>query len=471
MKKSEYLKKIVNRTEDLLVSEGLSDEYTIYWDVEKIDGVKHPIMTLESPESIEHRYDLLEQYNRHEEEDISMSESFRSFKNEVIEFIRGREDEMIYGEEDFDEEEIEYEDIDTERIGRQFLGDHLKMSLCNADIFAEMVGNPDLYFHKNIQDMVVYFVLDWQDRPLTLETKYSVLSDYSNADIDQYIDICLSKLERNHNPYQMEMIDPKTVSLDPCSILSEHAMESIKNMLESDSFYIIPVCDTEILAVKDDDQISDSLVQNTLTRSNGLLYDSQKLSDFAFRYDTNTKELVPLEEEVRVVLAPSAQAPTESHENHESHEEEPEHEEEQEDQEEYEDEDYGDDEYDDYDYDDDDYDEDEEGCHDSDYFANYDTNSPDEFANTMVELFNYRLGNNFHLSGSDLVDSEDLVHINMEEANNDYQTNSLDFLEYGDTLVSKYQEQRDSLFSSEMEEPEKEDHGEEESYPDDYLPF
>lgn len=213
MKKSEYLKKIVDRTEDVLEERGLSDEFTIYWDVDKIDGVKHPIMTIENPYGSETEFDLLSDYNRHEEEDISMSESFRRIKEAIIEYVS------------------EYED---------------------------------------------------------------------------------------------------------------------------------------------------------------------------------------------------------------------------------------------------DLDEDEE-IHDTNYFAEYDTYSPLEFANTMVELFNYRLGNNFHLSGMDLVDNDNLVRMDMNNANNEYQNNSMDFLEFGDQLTSQYQELKaDALASEENrsgEENLSEEDEEQDSYPDEYLPF
>ena len=93
----------------------------------------------------------------------------------------------------------------------------------------------------------------------------------------------------------------------------------------------------------------------------------------------------------------------------------------------------------------------------------------------MVELFNYRLGNNFHLSGMDLVDNDNLVRMDMNNANNEYQNNSMDFLEFGDQLTSQYQELKAEALSSEEnrsgEENLSEEDEEQDSYPDEYLPF
>ena len=303
---------------------------------------------------------------------------------------------------------------------------------------------------------------------------------FSDKSVDQLIEACVPKINRstqiNTVVSNMDIVSSGTVSINnPSGMFSNEVMEDVKNRLGTKDFYIIPSSADELLAVKKNDFISLDRLKNLLNSANELNNDTdgKKLSNNIFEYDFDLKEPIIVGEPVRESTNEQSQGYTDQLvTNAESHtvsepspvphtffhpsleqlsqqyllaEEDPE----------------------------EDLDEDEE-IHDTNYFAEYDTYSPVDFANTMVELFNYRLGNNFHLSGMDLVDNDNLVRLNMNDANNEYQNNSMDFLEYGDFLTDRYQELKDEVLSSDeinSEETTSEDEEEQESYPDDYLPF
>lgn len=503
MKKSEYLKKIVDRTEDVLEERGLSDEYTIYWDVDKIDGVKHPIMTIEDPYGNETEFDLLSDYNRHEEEDISMSESFRNIKNAVLEYVSEYEEELEndepYDEEDeeeYDEDEYELEDEESyddyddqpeESSATILTTDNLVMKLYNLDYFkrtycsypASQSGYNCIF--EQFGDIAVAFEIKDMGVYLNQAMKSVYFSDKS---IDQLIEACIPEINRSTQINAVGSATDIFTINNSSGMLSNEIMENVRSTLGTKDFYIVPSSVDELLVIKKNNLVDLNRLKELLTLANNNYgTDERKLSSNIFEYDFVSRKPIIAGEPVRETTIEQNQGHTnQTVMNSESRtvqeplpvppaflrpsleqlnqlyfpvevEEYPEEDLNNEDLE---------------------ADMDEE-IHDTNYFAEYDTYSPVDFANTMVELFNYRLGNNFHLSGMDLVDSDDLVRLNMNEANDEYQNNSMDFLEYGDFLTDRYQELKDEALSSEENRSEEEnlseDDEEQDSYPDEYLPF
>ena len=508
MKKSEYLKKVVDRTEDVLEERGLSDEFTIYWDVDKIDGVKHPIMTIENPYGSETEFDLLSDYNRHEEEDISMSESFRRIKEAIIEYVSEYEDELEndepYDEEEEEEDEYDLEDeesyddlADASEESSIFTTDNLILKLYNLDYYKRtFCFHPDSLadlncIYKPFGDIAIAFEI----KDMGLQLKQSMKSFYfSDKSIDELIEACIPEINRATQISAVGSATDIFTINNSSGMLSNEVMENVRSALGTEDFYIIPSSIDELLVIKKNNLVDLNRLKELLTLANNNYgTDGRKLSSNIFEYDFDSRKPIIAGEPVRettneqdhghtdqsvtqeqspvppAFLRPSLEQFSQQYLLAEDEfnniaaseeilaEEDPE-----------EDEEDLDDEY------EDDLDEDEE-IHDTNYFAEYDTYSPLEFANTMVELFNYRLGNNFHLSGMDLVDNDNLVRMDMNNANNEYQNNSMDFLEFGDQLTNQYQELKAEALSSEEnrsgEESLSEEDEEQDSYPDEYLPF
>lgn len=522
MKKSEYLKKIVDRTEDVLEERGLSDEFTIYWDVDKIDGVKHPIMTIENPYGSETEFDLLSDYNRHEEEDISMSESFRRIKEAIIEYVREYEEELEndepYDEEEEDEYDLEdeesYDDLaDASEESLLFIltTDNLILKLYDLDYYKRtFCSHPDPEvglncIYKPFGDIAITFEI----KDTGLQLNQSVKSIYfSDKSIDELIEACIPEINRTTQISAVGSATDIFTINNSSGMLSNEVMENVRSTLGTEDFYIIPSSIDELLVIKKNNLVDLNRLKELLTLANNNYgTDGRKLSSNIFEYDFDSRKLIIAGEPVRettneqdhghtdqsvtqeqspvppAFLRPSLEQFSQQYllaedefNNIAASEERLAEEGPEEDL----DDEYEDDYEDDYEYEDDldvlcdDLDEDEE-IHDTNYFAEYDTYSPLEFANTMVELFNYRLGNNFHLSGMDLVDNDNLVRMDMNNANNEYQNNSMDFLEFGDQLTNQYQELKAEALSSEEnrsgEESLSEEDEEQDSYPDEYLPF
>lgn len=505
MKKSEYLKKIVDRTEDVLEERGLSDEFTIYWDVDKIDGVKHPIMTIENPYGSETEFDLLSDYNRHEEEDISMSESFRRIKEAIIEYVSEYEDELEndepYDEEEEEEDEYDLEDEESyddlaDASEESFLSilttDNLILKLYDLDYYKRtFCSHPDSEaglngIYKPFGDIAITFEI----KDTGLQLNQSVKSIYfSDKSIDELIEACIPEINRTTQISAVGSATDIFTINNSSGMLSNEVMENVRSALGTKDFYIVPSSIDELLVIKKNNLVDLNRLKELLTLANNNYgTDGRKLSSNIFEYDFDSRKPIIAGESVRET----------TNEQNQEHTDQPVTQEQspvppaflrpsleqfshqyllaEEDSEEDLDDEYEDD----YEYEDDldvlcdDLDEDEE-IHDTNYFAEYDTYSPLEFANTMVELFNYRLGNNFHLSGMDLVDNDNLVRMDMNNANNEYQNNSMDFLEFGDQLTNQYQELKAEVLSSEenrsSEESLSEEDEEQDSYPDEYLPF
>lgn len=101
-------------------------------------------------------------------------------------------------------------------------------------------------------------------------------------------------------------------------------------------------------------------------------------------------------------------------------------------------------------------------------FAEYDTDYADEFAEKMKELFCWRMGPNFTLQGTELVSGS--IRMDMLEANNEYQTNNKDFLEFGDELVERFQIlEAEAQAQGETEELDNDSQDNEDL--DSYLPY
>lgn len=79
MKPKKFLKKTVDALEDELQKRGISDDYTIYWNLD--DDTEHPIMKVLFPNEIAHYYDLESFRQQHKASDIS----FGDFVDGVLE--------------------------------------------------------------------------------------------------------------------------------------------------------------------------------------------------------------------------------------------------------------------------------------------------------------------------------------------------------------------------------------------------
>lgn len=113
------------------------------------------------------------------------------------------------------------------------------------------------------------------------------------------------------------------------------------------------------------------------------------------------------------------------------------------------------------------------------YFADYDTDYASQFGYTMVNFLKWKLPtDSVSISNGDIVigNESNNVSFNINDANREYQTNSMDFNEYGIELINRYRDilqerltmHSESVDSSNEQADSVEDT---EEYDDDYLPF
>lgn len=444
MKKSEYLKKIVNRMENALQEAGKDDDYTIYWDVEKVNGVKSPIMTIEFPNGDEKEFNILSDYNRHEEEDISMSESFQSIKNAVFEKINEHETQYgindNYDSEIEDEEEYNREEFNSENNGLQDV---------SGDIFRDfelkIVNGQSPYgcYSSLLGCSLVLYRVDDPNKE-TLATHSAIEMVMQAIEI---MSLTCSSAEI------IKATGQNRFSADAKYLFCNNFLNKFSEIAGGRNFYFVPTEDTVIILPEEYDlnSIAD-FCRISAEQTNATLF-----TNYIFEYSGLRNELLcrteifPSYEQTQMLDSSVQDLIEEDYE----HEEDPVPE--------------------------------EQDCPvplnsdmatanfispSAQYFADYDTDSPIEFARTMMNLFNWRLGNSFRLFQQGdtifLENSENDIQLNLSEENRNYQSNDKDFLEFGDSLIESYKE-KEKLFYERNKENDS--YSENEEYPDDFLPF
>lgn len=444
MKKSEYLKKIVNRMENALQEAGKDDDYTIYWDVEKVNGVKSPIMTIEFPNGDEKEFNILSDYNRHEEEDISMSESFQSIRNAIFEKIN--EYEIQYGINDNYDSEIE----DEEEYNREeFNSENNGLQDVSGDIFRDFElkivnGQSPYGCYSSLLgcSLVLYRVDDPNKETLTTHSAIEMVM--------QAIEVMTLTCSSTEI---IKAAGQNRFSADAKYLFCNNFLNKFSEIARGRNFYFVPTEDTVIILPEEYDlnSIAD-FCRISAEQTNATLF-----TNYIFEYSGLRNELLcrteifPSYEQTQMLDSSVQDLIEEDYE----HEEDPVPE--------------------------------EQDCPvplnsdmatanfispSAQYFADYDTDSPIEFARTMMNLFNWRLGNSFRLfqQGDTLFleNSENDIQLDLFEENRNYQSNDKDFLEFGDSLIESYKE-KEKLFYERNKENDS--YSENEEYPDDFLPF
>lgn len=451
MKKSEYLKKIVNRMENALREAGKDDDYTIYWDVEKINGVKSPIMTIEFPNGDEKEFNILSDYNRHEEEDISMSESFQSIRNAIFEKIN--EYEIQYGiNGNYDSEIEDEEEYDRE----EFNSENDSLQEASGDIFRDyelkiVKGQSPYGCYSSLLgcSLVLYRVDDPNKETLTTHSAIEMVM--------QAIEVMTLTCSSTEI---IKAAGQNRFSADAKYLFCNNFLNKFSEIAGGRNFYFVPTEDTVIILPEEYDlnSIAD-FCRISAEQTNATLF-----TNYIFEYSSLRNELLcrteifPSHEQTQMLDASVQDLIEEDYEYEEEYEEDPVPE--------------------------------EQDCSvpfdshmanadfsspNAQYFADYDTDSPAEFARTMMNLFNWRLGNSFRLfqQGDTLFleNSENDIQLNLSEENRNYQSNDEDFLEFGDSLIESYKEKEKLFYERNKENNSNTDTAENEEYPDDFLPF
>lgn len=123
MKPQKFIEKVVNKATKFLNEENLSFlGYSVTGEVLVESGIKNPYLNLRFPNHEVVRYNLREDYDIHEEEDVSVSQSFAYIKRNILHDIREydalRETESYNLEVESDEETgyDESEELDTDAM-------------------------------------------------------------------------------------------------------------------------------------------------------------------------------------------------------------------------------------------------------------------------------------------------------------------------------------------------------------------
>lgn len=132
MKPQKFIEKVVNKATKFLNEENLNLlGYSVTGEVLVESGIKNPYLSLRFPNHEVVRYNLREDYDIHEEEDVSISQSFAYIKRNILHDIREydtlRETESYNLEVESDEEasydESEELDSDAMENNQQVYGD------------------------------------------------------------------------------------------------------------------------------------------------------------------------------------------------------------------------------------------------------------------------------------------------------------------------------------------------------------
>ena len=489
MKKFKFAEKVASKIEKELKNRGISDDYIIDSYVKEVSSVKHPFFKIEYPNGEEFSYDIYEEYVKHEEQDISIIESISGFITKVFDDIENHMHLPTFDEEEFENEEEEEEDEDIDDLDEYedneedvnedaipFLS-HLSIEFINPEKVS--------YFRSELSRAVVpvYMSVKRDNTEETTPTLFFIIKDeltktFISSDspmVSNYTESLINNIKQKD--FEITRVD-NFLSMSSEALFSRNALEKIKNELGTSKFYIVPSSVNTLLFVPMD-RMSLEAITDCLHTINSTLGD-KKLSDSIYVYDFGKHEFFVANDEiveemnrnpenqteheessfVRPSLSPEHQHPENASNNNDERAE--------------------------------DligsleelrqiFDEefsnvmnenltnsDEELCTvDANYFANYDTDYESEFAEKMAELFDWRLGTNFNVQNMMLCNSENSVQIDLCAANNEYQNNSLDFLEFGDKLIDRYL----ALEKEAIKEAESNKSSEEDMDYDDPLPF
>lgn len=493
MKKSKFAEKVVSKIEKELKNRGISDDYIIDSDVKEVSSVKHPFFLIEYPNGEEFSYDIYEEYVKHEEQDISITESISGFITKVFDDIENHMHLSTFDEEEFEneeeEEEEEDEDIDDldeydddeEDVNEDaipFLS-HLSIEFINPEKVS--------YFRSELSRAVIPVYMsvkrdntDESTPTLFFTIKNELTKAFISSDspmVPNYTESLINNIKQKD--FEITRVD-NFLSMSSEALFSRNALEKIKDELGTSKFYIVPSSVNTLLFVPMD-RMSLEAITDCLHTINSTLGD-KKLSDSIYVYDFGEHEFFVANDEiveemnrnpenqieheespfVRPSLSPEHQHQENASNNNGERAE---------------------DSTDSFSMEelrqifDEAFSEvmnehltnsDEELCAvDANYFANYDTDYESEFAEKMAELFDWRLGTNFNVQNMMLCNSENSVQIDLRVANNEYQNNSLDFLEFGDKLIDRYL----ALEKEAIKEAESNKSSEEDMDYDDPLPF
>lgn len=514
MKKSKFAEKVVDKIEDMLLERNWSNDYTLDNEIRTINGVKHPFLTIESDRTErKSSIDLFSAYNRHEEEEISISDSIGSVKIHVTDFVNGDiglhyqvNGEWYHSIDEFDalhmpnheedeENEIEdeeayendFEDTDSDEFDISPLLDSIPvLDPSEEPVFSVRFLNVDRVSPSLLRNVVV--LQECGDLCAVVYYKTPEMDDRTLLFKDDAIrhgrtDDDLREVIANKINEHSEILHNANVSSEYCYasadvLMCPDAMNRVKDELGSQYFWILFTPDEYVHFIKLDDlslsgarEALNTINDIYLNRGHGIATEHV----YAYNYDSNLllygsnlllaidpereRHNLNTEDNVATYVRPTLHSVLQG-ENTPA-EQEPETEVDSPDMlttfvdfaaaQVLEQPDL--------------YHSDEQ-IHDANYYADYDTNSATEFAETMKDFFNWRLGNGFHLEGNMLVNANNTIRMDMNDANHEYQTNEMDFLQFGDVLVDEYNHNEAALIASEPAGQPEEDL----DY-DDQLPF
>ena len=298
MKPSKFLDKIVDLTEKQLKKKGISDDYTIYWDVE---DNRHPVIKLIYPNESTHTYDL-EQYRvRQNEEDVSVKEIFKSDIKALIfdeiDCYRGRGQENLNEQQETTPRPIEPVPA-TPRYDYDWNEIMAKLIPTN-----DVERTPeDLYVAPFTSDIGVCYYVDGREAGYVPITESMLIEKYGNVNhgaqaISEVLEEILSDTDvvlTGIADRFLNTINDAEVKIPNVRILSSTLPEKFQTSLilnqvllnNLKDYYVVFPSINEMLFVEKEDDIENTL-KEIIDEIYEFLPDVEKLSDKIFEIDNN----------------------------------------------------------------------------------------------------------------------------------------------------------------------------------------
>lgn len=488
MKPQKYIDKILNKTNRFLIEEGLF-RYSVTGEVVTESGIKNPYLILTYPNHEVVRYNLREDYDIHEEEDVSISQSFAYIKRNILKDMREyntlRENESMNLEIESDEldEPVEYvEQTIPEYVHRSTPNIPDVYTLTNLDNLVGAVYKnaniPEEYVIKHAFGCDIVIEDSHKDNILvskSLLTEEEIEHVLFDREYPIESGVAMSNtaegrsLFGSSSVYQLRPLEPNEITSvklsTPLAVFSEKTMSAVADMLGTNDFYIVcgqvafkkGVFSFDKAEFLQEASNSDAVYLNKILEYDFENHQPVECTGDEYEEEYRHTQALNTEEETNEVDEPEdvCEIPDENLE-----------------------EGY----YDDDDEEEEDMDEDEdyeylESLSDSrkaTYFADYDTDYKSEFASTIVDFLKWQLPDE-RITVSDDTLSISGVNFSVDRLNHEYQTNSKDFYETGMDLVNNYKDicaenVREEL-SGHSEEKTDDLQEDEEEYDEGYFPF
>ena len=502
MKPQKYIDKILNKANRFLVEEGLF-RYSVTGEVVTESGIKNPYLILTYPNSEVVRYNLREDYDIHEEEDVSISQSFAYIKRNILKDIREynalRDNESMNLEIESDELDESVEPVEQtipEYVHRNTpnipdvytltsLDNLVGAVYKNANIPEEYVIKHafgcDIVIEDSHKDNILVsksLLTEEEIKHVLFDREYQITPDITESQ---------GRLPSRYQLRPLESNEVASVKLStPLSVFSDKTMRAVANMLGTNDFYIVCGREAYKKGVLSFDRAeflqeasnslqevsnSDEVYLNKILEYDFENHQPVECTRDEYEEESNREHaLNETEEEIGQMIS-------EAHELEDAVEDLNESLDENLDENGYYDDDDEEDEEEEEDMDEDEDYEYSESLSDSrkaTYFADYDTDYKNEFALTIVDFLKWQLPDE-RITVSDDTLSISGVNFSVDRLNHEYQTNSKDFYETGMDLVNNYKDicaenVREEL-NSHSEETTDDYQEDEEEYDEGYFPF